>query len=186
MNKRHIITIAGDHASGQGSLSNTLQRDLNYEIYRNGQYARKLAKDMGMNIVEFQKYLDEHEELDRQIEKSASEYAKSHDNLIVDAKLGWFAIPDSFKVYLRVNIDVAAKRVFMDEKRKDSEQFNSIEEAKRQILYRFNEENNRWFKTYGVHRDDMSNYDLVVDTTDLTIEEVNTIVLNAYKKWLNE
>ena len=72
------------------------------------------------------------------------------------------------------------------EKRKDSEQFNSIEEAKRQILYRFNEENNRWFKTYGVHRDDMSNYDLVIDTTDLTIEEVNTIVLNAYKKWLNE
>ena len=69
---------------------------------------------------------------------------------------------------------------------KDSEQFNSIEEAKRQILYRFNEENNRWFKTYGVHRDDMSNYDLVIDTTDLTIEEVNTIVLNAYKKWLNE
>ena len=39
--KKHIITIAGDHASGQGTLSNNLQNKLGYEIYRNGQYVRK-------------------------------------------------------------------------------------------------------------------------------------------------
>ena len=186
MNKRHIITIAGEHASGQGSLSNSLQKELGYEIYRNGQYARKLAKEMRMTIVEFQTYLDEHEELDRQIEKSASEYAATHDNLIVDAKLGWYAIPDSFKVYLKVDIDVAAKRVFNDEKRKDTETFETIEEVKEQIRYRYNEENVRWFKTYGIKREDMSNYDLVIDTSNLSIEEVNEIVLKEYKKWLEE
>lgn len=186
MSKKHIITISGEHASGQGSLSNALQEELGYEIYRNGQYARKLAKEMGMTIVEFQTYLDEHEELDRQIEKSASEYAKTHDNLIVDAKLGWYAIPDSFKVYLKVDLDVAAKRVFFDENRKDTEKFNSIEEVKEQIRYRYNEENIRWYKTYGIKREDMSNYDLVVDTSDLTVKEVFDIVLKNYKKWLED
>lgn len=186
MKKRHIITIAGDHASGQGSLANTLNRDLGYEIYRNGQYARKLAKEMGMTIVEFQQYLNEHEELDRQIEKSASDYAKTHDNLVVDAKLGWYAIPDSFKIYLKVDINKAAQRVFNDEKRKDTEHFESIEDAKEQIIFRHNEENVRWLKTYGINRDDMSNYDFVLDTTDLSIEETNTIVIQAYKKWLDE
>lgn len=185
MEKKHIITIAGDHASGQGTLANNLNLKLSYEIYRNGQYARKLAKEMGMDIVEFQEYLNVHEELDRQIEKSASDYAKSHDNLIIDAKLGWYAVPESFKVYLKVDIDVAAKRVFNDKNRKDSESFESIEETKQKIIYRHNEENTRWFKTYGVNRDDMSNYDLVIDTTKLTPEEVCNIVIEKYNIWLN-
>ena len=184
--KKHIITIAGKHASGQGTLSNSLKEKLGYEIYRNGQYVRKLAKEMNMDIVQFQKYLDSHEELDRQIEKSASDYAKEHDNLIIDAKLGWYAVPYSFKVYLDVDIDVASKRVFYDESRKDTESFSTIDEVKKQIEYRYNEENERWFKTYGVHRDDMSNYDLVLDTTNLSADEVCQVVLDEYNKWLND
>ena len=184
--KKHIITITGDHASGQGTLSNLLQEKLGYEIYRNGQYVRKLAKEKNMTIVEFQKYLDEHEELDRQIEKSASEYAMSRDNLIIDAKLGWYVVPESFKVYLRVDIDIASKRVFNDVNKKDSEKFDSIEEVKKQINYRYKEENERWFKTYKIHRDDMSNYDLVIDTTNMSPVEVCNLVIEKYNKWLEE
>ncbi len=184
MAKKHIITIAGDHASGQGTLANNLNKKLGYEIYRNGQYARKIAKEMGMDIVKFQQYLNEHEELDRQIEKSASEYAASHDNLVIDAKLGWYAVPESFKVYLKVDIDVASKRVFNDVSRKDSENFETIEETRQKIIYRHNEENTRWFKTYGVNRDDMSNYDLVIDTTDITPDVVCDKVIERYNIWL--
>lgn len=186
MIKKHIITITGDHASGQGTLTDTLSRDFKYEIYRNGQYVRKLASDMGMSIVEFQTYLNEHQELDNQIEKSAADYASSHDNVIIDAKLGWYAVPYSFKIYLKVNIDVAAKRAFNDEKRKSSEAYDSIEQAKEKIKYRYNEENERWFNTYGIRRDDMSNYDLVIDTTNLLPEEVNKIAKEKYLKWLEE
>jgi cytidylate kinase len=85
--KKHIITIAGDHASGQGTLSNNLQKELGYEIYRNGQYVRKLASEKNMTISEFQVYLDNHPDLDREIERSATLYANNHDNLIIDAKL---------------------------------------------------------------------------------------------------
>ena len=85
--KKHIITIAGDHASGQGTLSNGLSEKLGYEIYRNGQYVRKLASEKGMSISEFQVYLNEHPDLDKDIENSAARYASNHDNLIIDAKL---------------------------------------------------------------------------------------------------
>lgn len=186
MEKKHIITVTGDHASGQGTLTKFLCDELGYEVYRNGQYARALALEMGMNIIEFQTYLNEHPELDRKIEKSASEYAASHDNLVIDAKLGWYVVPTSFKVYLRVDIDVAAKRAFNDEKRKESEPFDSVEQAKEKIMYRFAEENKRWFETYGVRRDDMSNYDFVLDTTNLTPEEVKEKVKEAYFNWLKD
>ncbi len=183
--KKHIITITGDHASGQGTASNLLKEYLGYEIYRNGQYVRKLALEKGMSIVEFQVYLNEHPELDREIEKSATNYASEHDNLIVDAKLGWFAIPNSFKVYLKVDIDISVKRAYEDNARKDTEPFKSIEEAKEKITYRHKEETNRWIEEYGVNRDDMSNYDLVIDTSNLTPEEVAKKILDEYEKWLN-
>jgi len=184
--KKHIITISGDLASGKSRITDLLQKSLNYEIYRNGEYARKLAREKGMDITSFNEYLKNHPEIDQAIEKSAALYADEHDNLIVDARLGWYAIPDSFKVYLKVDIDVAAQRAFNDEKRKATEKFETVEAQKQDMIKRFNSENERFFKLYGVHKEDMSNYDLVVDTTHNTIEINANIIEEAYKKWLEE
>lgn len=180
----HIITIAGDIASGKGTVTSLLQKELGYQIYRNGEYVRKLAKEMNMSIVEFQEYLNKHEEIDRQIEKSASEYSKTHDNLIIDARLGFYAVPHSFKIYLKVDLDEAAKRAYNDSLRKDTEKYDSIQKAKEDIKYRYEQENMRYLKTYGVKRDDMSNYDLVIDTTNTSPEDVAKNILDEYKKWL--
>lgn len=182
----HIISIAGDIASGKGTVTAFLQKELGYEVYKNGEYVRRLAKEMNMSIIEFQEYLNAHEEVDRQVEKSASIYAAEHDNLIIDARLGFYAVPYSFKVYLKVDLDEAAKRAYNDSLRKDTEIYSSIEKAKEDIKYRYEQENMRYLKTYNVKRDDMSNYDLVIDTTNKIPEEVANIILNEYKIWLRD
>ena len=182
--KKHIITIAGDPASGKSRITDLLQKKLGYEIYRNGEYFRKLAKEKGMSVTEFNKYVENHPEIDGQIENSAAAYSQTHDNLIVDARLGWYAIPTSFKVYLKVDIDVAAKRAFYDENRKETEKFETIEEQKNDMIKRFELENKRFFNLYGIHKEDMSNYDLVIDTSDNTIEENANIIEKEYIKWL--
>ena len=99
---------------------------------------------------------------------------------------GWFAIPESFKIYLKVDIDIAVQRAFNDNKRKDTEPYENIEDAKNKILYRHKEETNRWFEEYGVNRDDMSNYDLVIDTSHLKPEEIADKIIEEYEKWLNQ
>lgn len=186
MNKKHIISISGDLASGKGAVSNILIEKLNYEVYRNGNYFRQLAKEKGMDVTSFGKYVESHPEIDRKIENSASEYAKNHDNFIIDARLGWYAVPESFKVYLNVDIDVAAKRAFFDKNRKDTESFNTLEEQKQDMITRHNSENKRYLELYGVNRDDMSNYDLVIDTSNITPEQVAEKIEIEYKKWLEE
>lgn len=184
--KKHIITITGDLASGKSRITDILQKKFQYEIYRNGEYVRKLAREKGLDITSFNEYLREHPEIDRQIENSAALYANEHDNLIVDARLGWYAIPDSFKVYLKVDIDEAARRAFYDENRKLTEKFETIEEQKQDMIKRYHSENERFFDLYGVHKEDMSNYDLVVDTTNHSIEENAKMIEQAYEKWLEE
>lgn len=99
---------------------------------------------------------------------------------------GWYAVPASFKVYLTVDIDVAAKRAFHDPNRKETEKFDTIEEQKADIQKRFKMENERYWKLYGVHKEDMSNYDLVVDTTEIGAEKAADIIEEAYQKWLEE
>jgi len=184
MNKKHIIALSGDLAAGKGTVSEILIKDLEYGIYRNGAYARKLAADMGLDITSFNEYLADHPEIDIQIEKSAAEYAKGHDNFIIDARLGWYAVPESFKVYLRVDIDEAARRAFEDDKRKNTECFATVEEQKQDMIKRFNMENERYWNLYQVRKEDMANYDLVVDTTNITPQEVAKIIKREYFEWL--
>lgn len=186
MSKRKIISIAGDLSSGKTTVTRLMQESLGYEIYRNGEYFRKLAVEMGMSVTEFNEYVKEHPEIDRQIEQSAKEYAAIHENLIIDARLGWYAVPESFKIYLRVDTDEAAKRAFGDPDRKKSESFDTVEEQKADLIKRFNLENERYFNLYGVHKEDMSNYDFVLDTTHLSPEEVNQKIIEAYEAWLAE
>lgn len=184
--KKHIISIAGELASGKGAVSTILMQKLNYGIYRNGEYFRKLAKEMNMNVTAFNEYVKKHPEIDIKIEKSATEYAKEHDKFIIDARLGWYAVPESFKVYLTVDIDEAAKRAFNDEKRKSTESFDTLEEQKADLIKRYNLENERYFKLYNVHKEDLNNYDLVLDTTNNTPEEIAEKIKEEYEKWLEK
>ena len=184
--KRKIISITGELASGKGAVSKVLIERLGYGIYRNGEYFRTLAKEHNMDVTTFNKYVENHPEIDRQIEKSASEYAKDHNEFIIDARLGWYAVPDSFKVYLTVDIDEAAKRAFNDENRKETEKFDTIEEQKNDLITRYELENQRYFNLYNVRKEDLSNYDLVIDTTNITPEEVADKIIKEYEKWLEE
>ncbi len=183
MKKKNIISISGDLASGKGSVSEILMEKLGYGIYRNGEYFRKLAKEYNMTLSEFGDYVAKHPEIDIEIENSAKEYAKENDNFIIDARLGWYAVPESFKVYLKVDINEAAKRAYNDQKRKDLENFSSVEEHKKALIERTDVENERYLKLYGVDRTDMNNYDLVIDTTEKSPMEVANIIIDEYEKW---
>ncbi len=182
---KNIITLTGDLASGKSTISKILAEKLGYEIYRNGTYFRQLAKEHNMDVTEFNQYVDEHpeEKIDEQIEFSAEKYAKEHDNLIIDARLGYFSVPESFKLYLKVDIDVAAQRAFNDIERKDSENHSTIEEQKQDMIKRRESEKERYLKTYNIDITDLSNFDLVLDTTNMTIDEEIDTILKHYYKW---
>ena len=97
--------------------------------------------------------------------------------------MGWYAVPDSFKIYLKVNIDVAAKRAFKDPNRKKSENLPTIEDQKNDMIKRAKNDLARYNNLYNVDRSDMSNYDFVLNTDNLTPEEVLQIVKQEYEKW---
>ena len=51
------------------------------------------------------------------------------------------------------------------------------------MIERFKLENERYWNLYHVRKEDMSNYDLVVDTTKMTPNEVANKIKEEYSKW---
>lgn len=178
--------MAGDLGSGKSTVAEMICEKLSYPIHRNGDYFRKLGVEMGLSVTEFNEYVKAHPEIDNQIENSARRAADENEELVIDARLGWYSVPESFKVYLTVDINEAARRAFNDPKRKASEKFETVEEQKNDLEKRFSLENERYFNLYGVHKEDKSNYDFILDTTNITREEVAEKVIEAFAKWLEE
>ena len=184
--KKHIISLTGDLAAGKTTITKLLIEELGYSIYKNGERFRNMAKEMNMSVSEFGDYVDKHPEIDRDLDDFARKFGEENDYFIIDARLGWYTVPTSFKVYLKVDQDEGARRAFNDADRKSTESFATVEEYKQDMLKRYNGENERYLKLYGVNRADMSNYDLVVDTTNMSREEVKDKILEEYNNWLKD
>ena len=102
---------------------------------------------------------------------------KTEDNFIIDGRLAFYFIPHGKKIFLTAEPLEAAKRIFHDESRLWVETHETLEHAAENIIVRRNSEDERYMKYYGVHIYDMSLYDIVVDTTDKSPEEVFEEVL---------
>jgi len=71
-----------------------------------------------------------------------------------------------------VSPEEAARRIFADQTRQGVETHENIENTIANIQTRRKSEDDRYLKYYGLHIYDMSLYDIVIDTTNRTPEEI--------------
>jgi cytidylate kinase len=131
-----------------------------------------------MTTLELNKYSETHPEIDAEIDRTFVALGEQQ-NIVVDSRLAWHFIPNSLKVYLKTDVEVSAKRIIGDSNSvRKSEKYASLEEATEHIKARKASENKRYSDLYGLDCDDMSNYDLIIDTSYITPEEVADIIID--------
>ena len=177
-----IITITGDLGSGKSTVSKILIEKLNFEYVYTGKIQREIANRHQMTTLELNQYAETHPEIDEEIDATFKALNNSTD-LIVDSRLAWFFIPESFKVYLMTEIAIAADRISNDRQRKN-EKYVSKEEAIKDILARKASENKRYMELYGADCADLSNFNLMIDTSYITPEKVADMIIAGYQAWL--
>jgi len=177
------ISISGDLGSGKSVLSKQLKEELGFEVISIGVIQRELATKYGMDALEFNKFMETHPEIDEQCDEMVTNYGKEDRGLILDSRLAWHFIPHSFKVHLTVDNNIAAKRIFNDNIRKN-EKYTSVEDAAEKLLARKNSEILRYKTLYGVNVEDLSNYNCVVDTSNSNPQKTYELVIGFYKEWL--
>jgi cytidylate kinase len=179
--KRIKISITGDLGSGKSTVCRYLKEKYGFKVYSIGLIQRSLAEKYNLDIFAFNKYMETHTEIDEEIDTELTNIGKRDEDMILDSRMAWHFVPDSFKVYLSVDLNEAARRIYTD-KRGDVEQYSSIEEAKDKLLARKQSENLRYITQYHVDCTNMNNYDLIIDTTNITPEEAGERIMAAISR----
>lgn len=176
------ITITGDLGSGKSVVSKLLQAKLGYEVYSTGKVQREIAARKGMTTLELNQYAHTHPEIDEEIDSAFAGLSHRPEGLIVDSRLAWFFMPNSFKIYMRVPVEVAAARIMGDPTRK-GESYATIDQAIADITARKRSENERFLIKYNCDCGNMANFDYIAETADHTPEAVAEGILQAFNTW---
>lgn len=166
------ITISGKICTGKTTLLESLKRELNWPIFMTGKLFRDYVKKHNLDLEQVE---EQNDKLTKEIDYKVRDLLQKDGNLIVD---GWMSgimahkLPNVLKILLVCKDEVRYQRFAEREK-------INIEDAKKKV----EERQNNWFekleKIYNRNDFvDQKNYDLIIDTSTVSSEEVLKKVIN--------
>lgn len=170
-----IITISGDAGSGKSTISELISKELGLKKYSTGSIQRKIANERGVSIAELGELEKDDKSIDNEIDQKTKELGEKEKDFIMDSWLAAKFIPHAIKIFLTADIDERVKRRL--KQKREEESFTEKTQAKENMLQRENTNRQRWIKFYGFDYKNEKNYDIIVDTTNLTIEQVKNKIL---------
>jgi cytidylate kinase len=185
--KKQIITIAGGPGSGKSSTAKTVTAALGFQHFSSGDLFRALGKEMGFDVLNANLTAEQDSEIDHAVDGRLREIGATEDELVVDSRMAWYWMPQSYKVFLELDLLGAAKRILdgMDDARLASEHVHRDPQEYATILQkRLDSEKRRYRKLYDVDPFDTSHYDLVVDSARYNLEQVVEQILAGFHEWL--
>ena len=165
-----IITISGKAGSGKSTIARGLAKKLELKHYSIGDLMRQLAKEKKMSLNELGNLAEKNKSIDLELDKKQIEL-RNQDNFVIDGRLTAHFLPYAdLKVFLDCDDNVRAERILKDNR--SDEKSKDIMGLIKKIRQREQSERKRYKKLYNIDYHDKKLYDLIIDTTKLSIMEV--------------
>lgn len=180
-----IITLTGLPGAGKSTIATMLSERLNMPWYSIGDIRGKMAHDRGMTIDELNALGETEDFTDKEVDDYQTQLGKEQDDFIMDGRLSWHFIPQSVKIFLDVDEKEASRRIFQASKqglRHDEKPYQNAEEVEESLKKRLASDQKRYKQYYDLDYLNQNNYDIVVDTTTKTPEEILEIILKTIDK----
>lgn len=178
-----IITITGKPCSGKSVVIAYLMDKYGFTKFSGGEIFRRIASERGIDVLELNRLHDT--SVDKLVDDEIVAIGKRDidKNIIFDSRTAWHFIPKSFKVFLDIEPEEQARRLINSGRTTEKVEL-SVEEAIKSLNERWELENTRYREIYDFDNRDQSQFDLVVDTTNITIEEAGEKIFEAYKNFI--
>lgn len=168
-----IITISGLPGSGKTTVAKILAEKLKLRHVSTGEVFRKMAEERKMKLNDFSKLAEKDLKIDKELDKRQIELVREGDAVFEGRLAGWLTAKNglsSIKIWLDASLDVRARRIVQRENKK-------LEVVKEEIEVREGSEWKRYWDLYGINLNDLSVYDMVINTELLSAEKVAEKIL---------
>ncbi|MBA7619176.1 MAG: AAA family ATPase [Candidatus Lokiarchaeota archaeon] len=172
-----ILTISGLHGTGKSTIAKLITEKLGLQYYSTGQAFRDLAQEMNMTLEKFSEYAEKNPEIDKELDSKIIGIARK-GNIIIDSQLSGYILKSiaDFKILLICPLEIRIKRM--------AERDNVNYKLKlRETEIREKSELERFKHLYNIDLSDQEEiqdlYDLIIDTENLTIEDVLEKILST-------
>jgi cytidylate kinase len=174
-----VVTIGGPHGTGKSTYAKMIAKQLKLRYISAGKMFRDLAKEKGLSLEELSRQAAESPEIDNLIdERSAVEAAKG--NAVIEGQLAAWMAKDSahVRIYVRASDEARIGRIA----RRDHLDY---ETARTQTVEREKIQRDRYKRYYGINIDDLTPYNIIVDTTDRSVESTSAELMSKIRHILN-
>ncbi|MGI6373790.1 MAG: cytidylate kinase family protein [Patescibacteria group bacterium] len=188
-----IISLSGSPGSGKSTIAQMLVEKLGWPRYYIGRLRREAARQQGLTLAQYNKLGETDPSTDRLVDDYQIELGKTKDNFVIEGRTSWYFIPHSFKIFLAVSEDEGAKRIFLSlqnkhtkTSRNEDTNLSSWEAVRESNRQRVASDQLRYQNYYQIDITNPDNYDLYLDTTNLTRAEVLAAVWEAVQAALDK
>ena len=173
-----VITLSGLHGTGKTTYAKTLSKIFNLRHISAGILFRQIATEKDISISELTKIASRNDKIDQIIDERTRMEAE-RGNVIIDGLLaGWIAIKYvNIKLYLTTSDKVRFLRIA------SRENISTIN-ARKLTLFREEIERKRFIKYYNLNIDNLTIYDLILNTELLSIESNVMIMKNFIQEYI--
>lgn len=179
----YIITLSGMLGSGKSTIGKMLAEQLGFTFYSTGNVQREIAKEYGVTTLELNEMCKTNPEIDKKIDSVFIDLPLQGINYVVDSRMAFHFIPSSFKVKLNVDTQIAGERIMNDTLRTGEQKYKTVQEAVDSLLSRRALEVERFKRIYHVDIDNDYNFDIVIDTTKKSPEEICKQIISRFEKF---
>jgi cytidylate kinase len=176
-----IIAISGLHGTGKSVVGKAIAEHFGLAYYSTGELFRNIAKEKGVSLEELSRYAEKDRSIDNTIDYRIKQLALK-GNCVLDNQLSPYLLKKlvDFKILLICDKEERIRRM----SKRDS---HGLEAKIHETEIREQSERNRFIEYYGIDIRDpdliQSTFDLIVDTTDLSIQEVTSKIITEIQQY---
>jgi len=173
-----VITVSGPHGSGKSTYAKAIAESLDLRYVCAGAIFRQMAKERGMSLEEFGVLAAKDQQIDMLIEGRTRCEAEA-GRVVIDAQLAAWVVDGlaDVKLLLAAPDDVRFKRIA------DREGI-PVSSAAEETVARERIQRERYKRYYNIDVDDLTIYDVKIDTSLTSVEETKANVVEAVKRFL--
>lgn len=176
-----LLTVSGPPGSGKSTTAAGIADAFDLEHISGGDIFRELAAERGYTAVDFNKLAEEDEQIDRDLDRRLYKIATERDDVLLESRLsGWLAGDEAdLRFWLSAPTAVRAQRIAEREEK-------PVELARQETVEREHSEAKRYEDYYHIDIDDLTIYDVVLNTARWEAEDVLEIVTTAVTNYRSD